>query len=160
MDEAAARPLIPGRLRPVVRLLGLAAVVFLVVAITFMCTMPGVPRERARLIASMSNMRQILFAASAYASDHESQWPGHVSRLEAGYLPPDPGALYWPLRNPREGYWSYRLVLPDRPVDELDNPSDVAVLYEVRDDGTIDPDGCIGYADGRVERPQGRSKSP
>ncbi|MEM8783059.1 MAG: hypothetical protein AAGE65_09420 [Planctomycetota bacterium] len=54
------------------------------------------------------------------------------------------------LENPVRGYSGFRLVLPEQPLDELEEPSKIPLLYEVREDGTIDPHGLIGYADGHV----------
>ncbi|MEM1097736.1 MAG: hypothetical protein AAGH92_02990 [Planctomycetota bacterium] len=101
-------------------------------------------------VVSMVNMRQIQIAAHSYAVDHKYEWPDVFDRFSHEYLVgciEDERSVFI---NPREGYLTYRLVHPGMPLDEIEDPASVPVLYEVRVDGTIDPHGIIGYADGHV----------
>ena len=102
-------------------------------------------------------MRQITVAAYAYAVDNRQQWPESFDRFAVEYLGQNAEDQFSVFINPREGYLTYQLVPLDMPLDELVDPSATPVLYEMRNDGTIDWNGCVGYADGHVEGPEDRS---
>ena len=97
----------------------------------------------------MSNMRQILLGAITYHADYK-QFPDAFERFSHEYLDGSNEGERSVFVNPRDGYLTYRLVPPTVPYDELEDPATVPVLYEVKLDGTIDPAGIIGYADGHV----------
>ena len=101
-------------------------------------------------------MRHILIAAYSYAVDHEEQWPDSFDRFSTEYLGESARGERSVFINPREGYLTYRLIPLGVSLEEIENPAETPALYEMRIDGTIDPDGCIGYADGHTEGPADR----
>ncbi|MEM8495156.1 MAG: hypothetical protein AAF916_12265 [Planctomycetota bacterium] len=122
-----------------------------VAALLFVTVFPvGPPIEHADTVLSMSNMRQIMLAASAYSYDNDGHWPDHLESLFGEYLNHPQRDRRFVLVNPRDGYWGYRLTPPNVSADKLEEPSTIPLLYEVKIDGTIDPHGIIGYADGHV----------
>ncbi len=105
---------------------------------------------------SLSNMRQLGIVCYAYAIDHEDQWPDSFDRIAPEYLDEGQRGERSIFINPREGYLTYRLIPLGVTLGEI--PPETPVLYEVKLDGTLDPHGCIGYADGHVEGPRDRSE--
>lgn len=84
---------------------------------------------------------------SSYQQGHSGHWPHTLTDISP-YLPQQ---FLEDHDNPREGFSGYHYAAPDVPIDQIENPVDRAILFEVRDDGTVAYDsGVIGYAGGSV----------
>ena len=95
---------------------------------------------------AVANVRQINMAVHRYLNDFDV-WPDSIDTLDIGYG----DSVEEVLVNPRIGFTTYAYEQPAVSFDQMDKPSSVAILFEVRDDGTVIRDsGVIGYADGHV----------
>lgn len=108
-------------------------------------------QEQAREMQAASRSRQIGMALIMYAQEHDNQWPDSLDTLvTSGQMTRE--QLDSLLTDPATGEKSaFRYVKPDKPWNRMDNPADVAVLYELKN-GQINPEGFILYADGHVAR--------
>ncbi len=107
-------------------------------------------REQAKKYQAMSQQRQIGMSLVLYAQDHDNQWPASLDDLvEGGQVTREQldELLVHPITGEKI---AFKYVKPDRRFDELEDPSSVVVLYELKD-GQINKDGCTCYADGHVE---------
>lgn len=102
----------------------------------------------------------ITIAVTSYHRDH-GDWPESLDFLEEETLYLNRAGHELPLlENISPQHAGYRFERPEVPLDSVQDMSVVPILWELRHDGTIDPDGCIGYADGHVEGPRDRSNDP
>ncbi len=108
-------------------------------------------QEQAREMEASSRQRQVGMALIMYAHEHDNQWPDSLDTLvTSGQMTRE--QLDALLTDPATGEKSaFKYVKPDKPWDRMDNPGEVAVLYEMKN-GAINPDGFILYADGHVAR--------
>jgi len=103
-------------------------------------------REKARTVASMSNLRQLASAATMYAQDHDELWP---EMKTAGDMPEllmvDAVILVSPRTN--EPYQPNPFIA-GKSIGEIDDPISMIIFYE----NTPAPDGsrCVAYLDGHV----------
>lgn len=107
-------------------------------------------REQAKQAQAMSQSRQLGIALVMYADDHDNQWPATLDELvDKGQMTREDldNLLINPMTDEKIGF---KYVRPDKPIDQLENPSMVAVIYEIRN-GSIVKDGVTCYADGHVE---------
>ncbi|MEM1445360.1 MAG: hypothetical protein AAGF84_04845 [Planctomycetota bacterium] len=133
-----------------------AGFVILMAVILFLPSLGTGSHPSSKSMRSMLHMRQIQIAAYSYSVDHDNQWPDSFDRFSNDYLAGANEGERSVFINPRDGYLTYRLVHPGLSLDELEDPTNTPVLYEVKIDGTIDPNGIIGYADGHVAWSPGR----
>mgnify|MGYP001799409802 CR=1 FL=1 len=129
--------------------LAIAIILGLVLVLAWFALFP--PRrhnpELVRRVRSMSIMREIGVGFQVYAADY-GQNPPTLGAVIQEYFEDDETFLV----NPRDGFSGYHFDPPEVRLDEISKPSELAVLFEVRDDGMVAYDtGLIGYADGRVE---------
>ncbi|MCC7145841.1 MAG: prepilin-type N-terminal cleavage/methylation domain-containing protein [Phycisphaeraceae bacterium] len=104
---------------------------------------------------SMSNMKGLLGAIHAYASQNDSAMPGSLAELADTYIP---AAKYESMTtNPVTGEKpGYVYVPPDGPLNQMSNPDKTPILYEIVG-GKINYSGLIGYADGSVKTEESSS---
>ncbi|MEM6855469.1 MAG: hypothetical protein AAF593_13770 [Planctomycetota bacterium] len=122
--------------------------ILLVVVVPFLLPMPSKPEHIRLRVRSMSNMNTIINAVYVYESEFGA-YPNDLSVLQLDDLiHGEDGSI-----NPREGFSGYHFRAPEVPFDEseMEELRDLAILFEVRDDGTIVYDsGLIGYGGGYV----------
>lgn len=94
----------------------------------------------------MLNARQLTIAILIYQNDYDV-WPDSLGVLEPEYVDPELQITI----NPREGFAGYAYEVPENHIDEIEDPSTFAFVFEVRDDGKVMGDsGVIGFADGHA----------
>lgn len=122
--------------------------VCLVVLASFLRPTPAKPEHLRLRTQSMSNMHGIINAVYVYESEFGA-YPNDLSVLQLDDLiHGEDGSI-----NPRKGFSGYHFRAPEVPFDEseMEELYDLAILFEVRDDGTIVYDsGLIGYGGGYV----------
>ncbi|MCC6907719.1 MAG: hypothetical protein IT430_07250 [Phycisphaerales bacterium] len=107
-------------------------------------------REQAKQYQAMSQSRQIGMSLHLYANDHNNQWPNSLDDLVTAKMMTRE-QLDEMLTHPVTGEKNaFQYVKPDKPLDQLEEPALVAVLYELKN-GQINRAGITCYADGHVE---------
>ncbi len=106
-------------------------------------------QKQAKEWESTAKSRQLGVAIITYAQDHDNQWPASLDELVAkGQMTRE--ELDDMLTDPTTGEkMTYKYVKPDQPMDKIEAPWTVPLLYKLRD-GQIDKTGWIVYADGHT----------
>lgn len=106
-------------------------------------------QKRAKEWEATANSRQLGMAVITYAHGHDNQWPATLDDLvDKGQITRE--ELDDMLTNPTTGEkMAYKYVKPGKPMGQIENPSIVAMIYEIRN-GSIYKDGVTCYADGHV----------
>lgn len=108
-------------------------------------------QKQAKEWEANAKSQQLAMALLTFADAHDNQWPATLDELVVkGQMTRE--ELDDMLTNPTTGEkMAYKYVKPDRPMDQIEDPSTVPLVYQLKN-GQIDKTGWIVYVDGHFEK--------